>query len=62
MAFGNRHFAPEGASVMVVDAVSGVPADPVLVDRSSGRPLTGPGFKVVKRDFNTARETAAPLQ
>jgi hypothetical protein len=47
---------------MVVDAVSGVPADPVLVDRSSGRPLTGPGFKVVKRDLNTARETVAPLQ
>ena len=62
MAFGNRNFAPEGASVMVVDAVSGVPADPVLVDRSSGRPLTGPGFKVVKRDVNTARGKLAPPQ
>ncbi len=49
LAFGNRHFAPEGAQVMVVDAVSGEPADPVLVDRQSGRPLTGPDFKVVRR-------------
>lgn len=49
LAFGNRHFAPEGAHVMLVDAVSGEPADPVLVDRQSGRPLTGPDFKVVRR-------------
>jgi DNA-binding HxlR family transcriptional regulator len=46
MAYGNRHFAPEGASVMLVDAASGVPADPVLVDRNSGRPLVGPDFKL----------------
>lgn len=47
LAFGNRHFAPEGAHVMLVDAVSGAPADPVLVDRHSGRPLVEPDFKVV---------------
>lgn len=46
MAYGNRHFAPEGASVMLVDAASGVPADPILVDRNSGRPLVGPDFTV----------------
>ena len=39
LAFGNRHFAPEGASAMVVDAVTGAPADPVLVDRRTGRPV-----------------------
>ena len=49
LAFGNHHFAPEGAQVMLVDAVSGEPADPVLVDRQSGRPLIGPDFKVVRR-------------
>jgi DNA-binding HxlR family transcriptional regulator len=48
MAYGNRHFAPEGARVMLVDAVSGAPADPVLVDRTSGRPVAGPEFKVVR--------------
>jgi DNA-binding HxlR family transcriptional regulator len=47
MAFGNRHFAPEGASVMLVDAVTGALADPVLIDRHSGRLLAEPDFKVV---------------
>ena len=46
LAFGNRHFAPEGASVMLVDAVTGAVADPVLVDRHSGRLLVEPDFKV----------------
>jgi DNA-binding HxlR family transcriptional regulator len=46
MAFGNRHFAPEGVSVQIVDAVTGEPADPILVDRRTGRPLTEPDFTV----------------
>src|SRR6266478_8816503 len=29
LAFGNRHFAPEGASVTIVDAQTGVEAEPV---------------------------------
>ena len=33
LAWGNRHFAPEGPSVIVVDTETGEPADPVLVDR-----------------------------
>jgi len=45
LAWGNRHFAPEGASVVVVDSKTGVQADPVLVDRNSGRPLTPPDFR-----------------
>jgi DNA-binding HxlR family transcriptional regulator len=48
LAFGNRHFAPEGARVVLVDSESGEAADPVLVDRRSGRPVTGPEFKVVR--------------
>src|ERR1700740_269742 len=31
LAFGNRHFAPEGKSVTIVDAQTGVEADPVVV-------------------------------
>jgi hypothetical protein len=42
----NRHFAPEGASVEIVDAKTGKPADPVLVDRLTGRPLVSPEFKL----------------
>jgi DNA-binding HxlR family transcriptional regulator len=44
LAWGNRHFAPEGASVVIVDADSGAIADPVLVDRASLRPLAAPAF------------------
>ena len=43
-AWGNRHFAPEGASVLLVDKKTQRAADPVLVDRRSGRPLNDPNF------------------
>src|SRR5271157_1191652 len=45
LAWGNKHFAPEGASVVIVDAETGAQADPVLVDRNSGRLLTTPTFR-----------------
>ena len=41
-AWGNEHFAPEGASVLLVNARTGATADPVMVDRKSERPLAGP--------------------
>jgi DNA-binding HxlR family transcriptional regulator len=47
IAFGNRHFAPEGASVTIVDAVSGAPAEPIMVDRMTGRPLGSSEFELV---------------
>ena len=47
VAWGNRHFAHEGLSMMIVDAKTGEVADPVLVDKKSGRPLIGPDFRVV---------------
>jgi DNA-binding HxlR family transcriptional regulator len=47
LAFGNRHFAPEGASVTIVDTNTGAPAEPILVDRLTGRPLVSPGFEFV---------------
>src|ERR1043166_9364620 len=40
-AWGNRHFAPEGPSVLLVDKKTRRTADPMLVDRKSGRPLNG---------------------
>ena len=43
-AWGNRYFAPEGASVLLVNKKTQAAADPVLVDRRSGRPLN-------ERDF-----------
>lgn len=46
LAWGNKHFSPEGTSVQVVDATTGQPAEPVLVDRNTGRLLSEPQFKV----------------
>jgi DNA-binding HxlR family transcriptional regulator len=45
LAWGNKHFAPEGPSVVVVDSRTGAEADPVLVDGISGRPLVEPDFQ-----------------
>src|ERR1700757_4968310 len=45
IAWGNRHFAPEGPSVVIADSRTGEQADPVLVDRKSGRLLVGPHFR-----------------
>src|SRR6476469_9949593 len=51
-AWGNKHFAPEGASVLLVDKKTRRAADPVLVDRRSGRALD-------ERDFVFAAGPAA---
>jgi DNA-binding HxlR family transcriptional regulator len=45
LAWGNKHFAPEGPSVIVVDRESGRPADPVLVDRVTGKEMTAETFR-----------------
>ena len=45
LAWGNKHFAPEGASVVIVDAATGAVADPALIDRVSGRALVSPDFR-----------------
>lgn len=44
MAWGNKHLAPEGVASLLVDAETGAPADPVLVDRATGRELDEAGF------------------
>lgn len=47
-AWGNRHFAPDGPNALIVNAETGEIADPVLVDRASGRPLSDPVFRTVR--------------
>ena len=44
-AYGNRHFAGEGAASLLVDAETGKPVEPVLADRASGRLLDQAHFK-----------------
>jgi DNA-binding HxlR family transcriptional regulator len=51
-AWGNKHFAPEGASVLLVNKKTRRAADPVLVDRRSGRAVN-------ERDFEFAAGPAA---
>lgn len=55
MAWGNRHFAEDGIRVQMVEAATGVPADPILVDRRTGRPLVEPDFVVVRSTPTEAR-------
>jgi DNA-binding HxlR family transcriptional regulator len=45
LTWGNRHFAPEGPSVVLINENTGELADPVLVDRNSGRVMTAPQFR-----------------
>ena len=47
LAWGNKHFAPEGASVLLVDKKTRRTAEPVLVDRRSGRALSERDFAFV---------------
>ncbi len=47
LAWGNKHFAPEGASVLIMDTKTGAIADPLLVDRITGKALTEPQFQLV---------------
>jgi DNA-binding HxlR family transcriptional regulator len=47
VSWGNKHFSPEGASMQIVDATTGEPAEPLLIDKRSGRPLRSPEFKVI---------------
>jgi hypothetical protein len=44
MAWGNKHFAPEGASVQLVDTRTGAAVDPVLVDPATGEQIKAPDY------------------
>jgi DNA-binding HxlR family transcriptional regulator len=55
MAFGNRHFAPEGALVEVVDTRTGKPADIAAFDRLTGEPIAAPHYAMVPGPAATAR-------
>jgi DNA-binding HxlR family transcriptional regulator len=44
LAWGNKHFAPEGASVLLLNTRTGAAVDPILVDRATGRPIEEPDY------------------
>jgi len=55
IAWGNKYFAPEGESVVIVDTATGERADPVLIDRGTGRLLQAPDFAVAPGPAATER-------
>jgi DNA-binding HxlR family transcriptional regulator len=44
LAWGNRHFAPEGPSVILVNRNTGAAVDPILADPATGRPVDEPDY------------------
>lgn len=58
MAFGNKHFAPEGAMVEVVNTKTGKPADIGVYDKTTGLPIAAPDFRMVPGPAATARTRA----
>ncbi|MCW2238733.1 winged helix-turn-helix transcriptional regulator [Azospirillum canadense] len=48
LAWGNRHFAPDGKAVVLMNTETGEEADPVLVDRITGKPVSDPAFKTAR--------------
>jgi DNA-binding HxlR family transcriptional regulator len=66
--WGNKHFAPEGPSVLLIDSTTGEEAEPVMIDGKSGKRLNSPDFVFapgpqandgMKARINFARERAA---
>jgi DNA-binding HxlR family transcriptional regulator len=55
MAFGNRHFAPEGAMVEVVNTKTGKPADIGVFDRTTGLPIAAPDYAMAPGPAATER-------
>ena len=65
LAWGNRHFAPEGASVEIVNVKTGTPAEPIFVDRKTRLPIAAPDFRFVAGPAapeRTRRRYARPSQ
>jgi DNA-binding HxlR family transcriptional regulator len=58
LSWGNRHFAPEGASVELIDSETGKVAEPMLVDRVTGKALEAPHFRAAPGPAASVRTRA----
>jgi len=47
LAWGNRHFALEGAAVQLVNTRTGALVEPMLVDGATGEQIAGADFSVI---------------
>lgn len=68
-SWGNKHFAPEGPSVLIVNSKTGGRADPIVIDRVTGRPIGTGEFKWIagpaaneRTRKRYAEHDAAPLE
>src|ERR1700761_4681420 len=55
VGFGNKHFPPEGETVQLVDSETGRVAEPILVDRVSGKALNDKTFRTERRAAKAGR-------
>lgn len=71
LAWGNKHFAPEGASVLLINAETGAAVDPILVDPATGRPIRKPDYvftagpaapERTRRRYASVARDAAPAE
>lgn len=47
LTWGNKHFAPEGKSIVILNDRSGKIAEPALVDQETGDVISGPDFRLI---------------
>jgi DNA-binding HxlR family transcriptional regulator len=63
LEFGNTHFAPDGAAVVVLDTETMDVAEPVVVDRKTGVPITTGRFTIASTGLaNRQTQAKYPLQ
>ena len=59
VAWGNKHFPPQGETMALVDAETGEPVEPVMMDPRSGRVVRAPEFKVAEVEVPSPRAASA---
>jgi len=55
LAWGNKHFAPEGPSVVLINRTTGAAVDPILADPATGRPIDEPDYALAPGPAASAR-------
>jgi DNA-binding HxlR family transcriptional regulator len=61
LGWGNKHFAPEGTSIVIVNSETGAVAEPILADRQTGKALISPPFKIAPGPAASERTKARIL-
>src|SRR6185436_13990661 len=55
LTWGNKHFAPEGPSVVLVNRKTGAAVDPILADPATGRPVEESDYTLAPGPAASAR-------